>query len=225
MAWHFARFTQHVAAAGKAEYPLPMFVNAALDPPGLSAGPVPERRAAAAPARRLAGGRAGDRLHRARHLLPELRRVGAPLRARRQPAVHSRGAARPGCGGERALRVRRARRDRLLAVRDRIDRRAGRRPARGELRRGRPARAADRRSPAAAARWRACCRSIPTTGSRSRSASTATCSAASFERSAPSSLADGVRPAARPRGDGRWPAGRPGDRDRRRTSSSSRASA
>ena len=38
MAWHFARFTQHVTAAGKAEYPLPMYVNAALrDPftPGL----------------------------------------------------------------------------------------------------------------------------------------------------------------------------------------------
>ena len=47
MAWHFARFTQHVAAAGKAEYPLPMFVNAALIRPGYqpgqypSAGPLP----------------------------------------------------------------------------------------------------------------------------------------------------------------------------------------
>jgi beta-galactosidase GanA len=47
MAWHFARFTQQVAAAGKAEYPLPMFVNAALIRPGYkpgqypSAGPLP----------------------------------------------------------------------------------------------------------------------------------------------------------------------------------------
>ena len=47
MAWHFARFTDRVAAAGKAEYPLPMFVNAALIrpdyPPGdyPSAGPLP----------------------------------------------------------------------------------------------------------------------------------------------------------------------------------------
>lgn len=47
MAWHFARFTQHVAAAGKAEYALPMFVNAALIRPGYqpgqypSAGPLP----------------------------------------------------------------------------------------------------------------------------------------------------------------------------------------
>jgi beta-galactosidase GanA len=47
MAWHFARFTERVAAAGKAEYPLPMFVNAALIRPGYqpgqypSAGPLP----------------------------------------------------------------------------------------------------------------------------------------------------------------------------------------
>jgi beta-galactosidase GanA len=47
MAWHYARFTQQVAAAGKAEYPLPMFVNAALIRPGYqpgqypSAGPLP----------------------------------------------------------------------------------------------------------------------------------------------------------------------------------------
>ena len=47
MAWHFARFTEHVTAAGKAAYPLPMFVNAALVRPGYqpgqypSAGPLP----------------------------------------------------------------------------------------------------------------------------------------------------------------------------------------
>ena len=47
MAWHFARFTDRVAAAGKAEYPLPMFLNAALIRPGYqpgqypSAGPLP----------------------------------------------------------------------------------------------------------------------------------------------------------------------------------------
>lgn len=46
-AWHFARYVDAVARAGKAEYPLPMFVNAALDAPGLapgkypSAGPLP----------------------------------------------------------------------------------------------------------------------------------------------------------------------------------------
>lgn len=47
MAWHFARYVEAVAAAGKAEYPLPMFVNAALIRPGHapgrypSAGPLP----------------------------------------------------------------------------------------------------------------------------------------------------------------------------------------
>jgi beta-galactosidase GanA len=47
MAWHFARYTEQVAAAGRAEYPLPMFVNAALIRPAFqpgqypSAGPLP----------------------------------------------------------------------------------------------------------------------------------------------------------------------------------------
>jgi beta-galactosidase GanA len=47
MAWHYARYIDRVAAAGKAEYPLPMFVNAALNRPNLlpgeypSAGPLP----------------------------------------------------------------------------------------------------------------------------------------------------------------------------------------
>lgn len=48
MAWHFATFTEAVTAAGKAEYDLPMFVNAALIRPGgrpgqyPSAGPLPQ---------------------------------------------------------------------------------------------------------------------------------------------------------------------------------------
>lgn len=47
MAWYFARYTERVAAAGKAEHALPMFVNAALIRPGylpgryVSAGPLP----------------------------------------------------------------------------------------------------------------------------------------------------------------------------------------
>jgi beta-galactosidase GanA len=46
-AWHFARYVDAVARAGKAEHPLPMFVNAALNRPGHrpgqypSAGPLP----------------------------------------------------------------------------------------------------------------------------------------------------------------------------------------
>jgi beta-galactosidase GanA len=48
MAWHFAAYTEAVTAAGKAEYGLPMFVNAALIRPGRrpgeypSAGPLPQ---------------------------------------------------------------------------------------------------------------------------------------------------------------------------------------
>ncbi len=47
MAWHFAKYTNAVAQAGKNEYPLPMFVNAALIRPNYkpgqypSAGPLP----------------------------------------------------------------------------------------------------------------------------------------------------------------------------------------
>jgi hypothetical protein len=47
MAWHFAAYVNQITARGKAEYPLPMFVNAALIRPGYqpgqypSAGPLP----------------------------------------------------------------------------------------------------------------------------------------------------------------------------------------
>ena len=47
MAWHFARYHERVAAAGKREYALPMYANAALIRPGylpgryVSAGPLP----------------------------------------------------------------------------------------------------------------------------------------------------------------------------------------
>jgi hypothetical protein len=47
MAWHFAGYTDYVAQSGKGEYPLPMYVNAALIRPGYkpgqypSAGPLP----------------------------------------------------------------------------------------------------------------------------------------------------------------------------------------
>jgi len=47
MAWHFARYVDRVAQAGKAVHPLPMYVNAALIRPGYqpgqypSAGPLP----------------------------------------------------------------------------------------------------------------------------------------------------------------------------------------
>ena len=58
MAWYFARFTNRVTQAGKAEYRLPMFANAALIrpnyPPGRypSAGPLPHLLDVCAPERR-----------------------------------------------------------------------------------------------------------------------------------------------------------------------------
>jgi len=48
MAWHFAVYAEAVAAAGRAEHDLPLFVNAALIRPGRkpgeypSAGPLPQ---------------------------------------------------------------------------------------------------------------------------------------------------------------------------------------
>jgi len=110
-----------------------MFVNAALIRPGHSRA-VPERRAASPPHRRLARRGAEHRLPRSRHLLPELRRVGPALQAVGQPAVRPGGDAQPGGIGQRALRVRRARRDGVLAVRHRDDRRGGREAPRGQLR-------------------------------------------------------------------------------------------
>ena len=41
MAWHYARYVNEVVAAGKSEYPLPMFTNAALNRPGREPGQYP----------------------------------------------------------------------------------------------------------------------------------------------------------------------------------------
>ena len=47
MAWHYATYIEHIAAAGKAEYPIPMYTNAALIRPNYgpgqynSGGPLP----------------------------------------------------------------------------------------------------------------------------------------------------------------------------------------
>jgi len=120
MAWHFA-LRAGGGGGGQGGVSAAPVRERRAHPAGLPAGPVPERRTAAAPARRVARGRAGRRLPRARRVLPELRRVGGPLHARWQPAVRAGGAAVAGRRGERALRFRRARRDRLRSVRDRVD--------------------------------------------------------------------------------------------------------
>ena len=41
MAWNYAHYIHHVAAAGKAEYPLPMYVNTWVADPGLTPGQYP----------------------------------------------------------------------------------------------------------------------------------------------------------------------------------------
>jgi hypothetical protein len=41
MAWHFARYTDSVAAAGRREYPIPLYLNAALIRPGHAPGQYP----------------------------------------------------------------------------------------------------------------------------------------------------------------------------------------
>ena len=134
MAWHFARYAEAVAAAGKREYALPMFVNAALIRPGHqpgqypSGGPLPhlvDVWRAAAPSIDF--------------LAPDIYFQNFVEWARRytrlgQSAVRSGGDAQPRGVGQRALRHRRARRDRLLAVRHRVDRRRGGEAPRRELR-------------------------------------------------------------------------------------------
>ena len=172
MAWHFARFTQHVAAAGKAAYRLPMYVNAALIRPGYqpgqypSAGPLP-------------------------HLL-DVWRAGAPAVDFIAPDIYfpnfvewSRRYVR----GANPLFIPEALRSPEAAVNSlyafaaldaigfspvchRVDR-----PSRESRcwRRATMSWPSSRRSSSstrAAARWRASCRSIPTIGSRSSSRST-----------------------------------------------------
>ena len=41
MAWNYAKYANYIAAAGKKEYPLPMYVNAALIRPGYKSGQYP----------------------------------------------------------------------------------------------------------------------------------------------------------------------------------------
>jgi beta-galactosidase GanA len=41
MAWNYSRYADHVAAAGKAEYPIPMYCNAWLNEPGSKPGDYP----------------------------------------------------------------------------------------------------------------------------------------------------------------------------------------
>ena len=88
MAWHFARYVNRVTELGKAEYPLPMFVNAALIRPGYqpgqypSAGPLPHLMD-------VSSRSSQDRFLITGHLFPELCRMGPEISPGRQSLVHS----------------------------------------------------------------------------------------------------------------------------------------
>ena len=104
MAWHFATYVEAIAARGQARISTASVRQCSSGSSGSPAGRISERRTAAASDRRVAGGRAVDRFPRAGHLLSELRRVGAPVRASRQSAVHP---------GDRVARPMPHRRERL----------------------------------------------------------------------------------------------------------------
>ena len=109
MAWNYARYIGRVAEAGKAEYPIPMFVNAALY--GIGRGPNPAERWPPLGPRdgRLESRRAANRYALARLVQRQrLRGVLRQVHPIREPAVHSREYGRPGRRGQSALCVRTA---------------------------------------------------------------------------------------------------------------------
>ena len=121
MAWNYARYIGRVAEAGKAEYPMPMFVNAALlrnlastgsrnpEPSSPSAAPWPTCDG------RLESRGAANRHALARHLQRQgLRGVLRQVHPVREPAVHTREHGRAGRRGQSALRLRTPRCHRLL---------------------------------------------------------------------------------------------------------------
>ncbi len=106
MAWNYAQYVGRVAAAGKAEYPLPMYVNAWLvqrtgEKPGSypSGGPVAQVHDLW-----RAGAPHIDFLC-ARPLPARFRGYLRPLHPRRQPVLHSRDPERRGRCGQRLDRL------------------------------------------------------------------------------------------------------------------------
>ena len=121
-AWHYARFVEALVVRGQEALRHSDVRERGAQSHRAQARRISERRATAAPARCLEGGRAVARFPCARYLLPELRAARGALPARGQRVVHPRGEQRdesPGAG-ERVLFDRRARFVRLLAVLDRV---------------------------------------------------------------------------------------------------------
>ena len=103
-AWHFARFADQLARAGKAEYPLPMYVNVALNRPGRLPGEYPS----GGPLPHLldvwkAGAPAVDFIAPDIYF-PNFVEIVAALSPAGQPAVHSRRAQRRQSGRSRPTR-------------------------------------------------------------------------------------------------------------------------
>ena len=120
MAWNYARYAGHVAAAGKAEYPLPMYVNAALHRSSSIADALGKLRetgtagggfAMGGPMDDLldvwrAGGPAIDMLSPDAYGAKDFAAVVRQVQPVRQPAVHRRIERRAGRRPQRALRHR-----------------------------------------------------------------------------------------------------------------------
>ncbi len=116
MAWNYSRYIGKVAEAGKAEYPVPMYVNAwIVQPEDKGPGDYPS----GGPQAHMhdiwrAGGPQIDMLSPDIYL-PEFNELADRYSRERQPALHSRVVRHRGGRGQRVLRHRAAQRHRLLA--------------------------------------------------------------------------------------------------------------
>ena len=122
MAWNYARYIGRVAEAGKAEYPIPMYVNAALSRTSSIAEAVGNGRrpsfAIGGPMADLLdvwrAGRAANRYPLARRLQRQgLRGVVRQVQPVREPAVHTRAEGWIGWRGQSDLRFRTPQCDRV----------------------------------------------------------------------------------------------------------------
>ena len=116
MAWNYSRYIGKVAEAGKAEYPVPMYVNAwIVQPEDKGPGDYPS----GGPQDHMhdiwrAGGPQIDMLSPDIYL-PNFNELADRYSRKRQPAVHSGIVRHRGRRGQRVLRHRAAQRHRLLA--------------------------------------------------------------------------------------------------------------
>ena len=110
MGWNFSRYIGRVAQSGKAEYPLPMFVNCPEFGFGKAARTACRRRADRRPHARRVGRvesrGAANRYFRARYLQSGLRCLVRQVHPVREPVVHARDERWAGGLSQGALRLR-----------------------------------------------------------------------------------------------------------------------